>query len=311
MTETSRIELVRFEGGALSAIKRDGVGWLVLKPACEALGVDARGQQQRLERTPWAVACVMHATGADGKRYEMFCLRTDRVAMWLATIETSRIADPAARRRLELWQCNAAEALDRWMRGEVESVPTAASGIEDTLSQIRDGLDQIHKSYKALEQEVSKLRAGHGVLRAELQESRDDTRREYEELRRGLENLQSRVERESGSSVVKVLRSLRPSERATTISLMMEKRSSRSIASELGVTGRTVLNWQRIALLAPPVQAAMDTGEVPQHKMKRFFYPGKLGELVRALPYEEQLQVLAQFRAEHTRHRRKTNISVN
>lgn len=111
------IEPVPFLGGVLSALRSEGHGWLVLKQACEALGIDARGQQQRLERTAWATACVIHAVAADGRQREMFCLRADRVAMWLATIDVSRIADDEARQRLALWQCHAAEALDRWWRG--------------------------------------------------------------------------------------------------------------------------------------------------------------------------------------------------
>jgi hypothetical protein len=141
--EPPSIELVPFSGGTLSALRSDGAGWLVLKPACEALGVDARGQQQRLERTPWATACVMHAVGADGKRREMYCLRADRVAMWLATIDTARIADPEARQRLELWQCHAADALDRWARGRDPSAapqlpPEWRSIVDHTLNRARE-----------------------------------------------------------------------------------------------------------------------------------------------------------------------------
>ncbi|MFO0580510.1 MAG: phage antirepressor N-terminal domain-containing protein [Polyangia bacterium] len=111
------VQLVPFLGGTLSALRTEAQGWLVLKPACEALGIDAEAQRKRLERTAWATASIMEAVGADGRQREMYCLRSDRVAMWLATIDTARIADPEARQRLELWQCHAADALDRWARG--------------------------------------------------------------------------------------------------------------------------------------------------------------------------------------------------
>ncbi|MFO0578617.1 MAG: phage antirepressor N-terminal domain-containing protein [Polyangia bacterium] len=111
------VQLVPFLGGTLSALRTEAQGWLVLKPACEALGIDVTAQRKRLERTPWATAAIMTAVGADGRQREMYCLRSDRVAMWLATIDTARIADPEARQRLELWQCHAADALDRWARG--------------------------------------------------------------------------------------------------------------------------------------------------------------------------------------------------
>ena len=138
---SASVELVPIGADSLSVLRSNGTGWLVLKQACEALGVDAEGQRQRLAKLPWATACVMQAVGADGRNREMFCLRTDRVAMWLATIETSRIADPAARRRLELWQCNAAEALDRWFRGEQAQPaqePQVGPGVEARLSKLTD-----------------------------------------------------------------------------------------------------------------------------------------------------------------------------
>jgi hypothetical protein len=101
-------------------MRQNDRGWLVLKPACEALGIDAVRQRNEsvLVKAPWATASVIEAVGADGKQREMFCLRSDRVAMWLATIDTTRITDPAARQRLEVWQCEAAEALDKWWRGK-------------------------------------------------------------------------------------------------------------------------------------------------------------------------------------------------
>ena len=61
---------------------------------------------------------MITAVGADGRTREMFCLRSDKVAMWLATIDTSRIANDEARAKLVMWQCEAADALDRWVRGE-------------------------------------------------------------------------------------------------------------------------------------------------------------------------------------------------
>ena len=133
------IELVPFVGGTLSAMRQNDRGWLVLKPACEALGIDAEGQRQKLAKAPWAVACVIQATGADGKTYQMFCLRSDRVAMWLATIDTTRIADPEARQRLEVWQCEAADALDKWWRGKqniVAEQPRMVAMTEEDFARI-------------------------------------------------------------------------------------------------------------------------------------------------------------------------------
>lgn len=124
--DAPQVEMVPFAGGMLSALRSQGQGWLVLKPACELLGIDDGAQRRRLERTAWATGSIMDAVGADGRQREMFCLRSDRVAMWLATIDTGRITDPEARQRLETWQCHAADALDAWWRGPASFVPSPA-----------------------------------------------------------------------------------------------------------------------------------------------------------------------------------------
>lgn len=118
------VELVPFEGGQLPALRSQGQGWLVLKPACEALGLDHSSQRKRLERRAWATVDRIATVGADGKCREMCCLRSDRVAMWLATLDTGRVSDRVSRQRLEAWQCHAADALDSWHRQSAPAVPS-------------------------------------------------------------------------------------------------------------------------------------------------------------------------------------------
>jgi excisionase family DNA binding protein len=133
------IELVPFVGGTLSAMRQNDRGWLVLKPACEALGIDFSAQRKKLQEAAWATVAMTATVGADGKQREMYCLRSDRVAMWLATIDTTRITDPEARQRLEVWQCEAAEALDKWWRGKqniVAEQPRMVAMTEEDFARI-------------------------------------------------------------------------------------------------------------------------------------------------------------------------------
>ncbi len=116
--QVPQVELIKVGSDQLQGIRYEANGWLAVKSACEALGVDYSAQRQRLDRQAWATVGVIPSVGTDGRKREMFCLRADRVAMWLATIDTSRLANDAAREKLELWQCQAAEVLDRWVRGE-------------------------------------------------------------------------------------------------------------------------------------------------------------------------------------------------
>ena len=70
---------------------------IAIRPICEALGIDANGQKQRIERDEilGSVACVIHATGRDGKQYEMYCIPYKYVFGWLFSIDTSRVNEEA------------------------------------------------------------------------------------------------------------------------------------------------------------------------------------------------------------------------
>jgi prophage antirepressor-like protein len=46
------IELVPFHGDMLQAVRDERGGWAVLRTLCEALGLDANAQSQRLRRQP-------------------------------------------------------------------------------------------------------------------------------------------------------------------------------------------------------------------------------------------------------------------
>ena len=105
-------------GGVLDVLRQADGGWVCIVPLCDALGIQPRAQQKRLQRAPWAVASMMDGTATDGKIYQMYCLRADKLAMFLATLEVSRIRNAAARKRIAKYQKHAAAALDRWVRGK-------------------------------------------------------------------------------------------------------------------------------------------------------------------------------------------------
>lgn len=104
------------------------------------MGIDYNGQWKRLKNASWSVISIMEMTGADHKNYKMFCLRIDRVAMWLATIQTERIASLTARRKIEHYQEAAAEVLDRWFRGN-QAAPLVPAA--DAMTALRADLDRI------------------------------------------------------------------------------------------------------------------------------------------------------------------------
>lgn len=107
------LSLVRvpFKDGWIEAGRDEaGAVWVPLRRFCELLGLSVEGQQQRLRRQPWAVTRAMHATGPDGKQYEVVAVDDTTFAMWLATIQASRVK-PEVRPHLEEHQREAARAL--------------------------------------------------------------------------------------------------------------------------------------------------------------------------------------------------------
>ncbi len=68
-----------------------------IRPICEALGIDANGQKQRIERNEIlsSVACIIHATGKDGKTYEMYAIPYMYIFGWLFSIDTSKVNENA------------------------------------------------------------------------------------------------------------------------------------------------------------------------------------------------------------------------
>ena len=132
VNKQSAIEKIDFHGDVLEAVRQPNTNqtWVVLKRVCEALGVDALGQQQRLKKKAWAVTCMTHATGSDGKTYEMLCINLDSLPMWLATIETRRVAK-SVRPKLELYQRECAKVLrDHWLQDQPSE---RFNGIEEEL----------------------------------------------------------------------------------------------------------------------------------------------------------------------------------
>jgi hypothetical protein len=113
----SEIETIRIGDDEIHGVRGpDGAGYVVLRRACEVLGLDPSGQRQKLQGQPWATAETISAVAEDGKTRELFCLHADSVPMWLATLDASRCA-PGARDRIVRFQREAARVLADWAYG--------------------------------------------------------------------------------------------------------------------------------------------------------------------------------------------------
>ena len=136
-----------FHGDALSCIEQDGRLWVAVKPVCEALGIDNKGQQAKLSAKTWATMEIISTVGADAKAREMLCLDLDSLPMWLATIEPARVRE-AARPKLELYQKECARVLRDHFFGRRAAAPA------DPMAQIAQILARL---VEPLEERVRRL----------------------------------------------------------------------------------------------------------------------------------------------------------
>jgi hypothetical protein len=70
---------------------------VAIKPICEALGIDRKRQQDKINCHPIlsSVGGLKPLTGADGKIYEMYCLPLEYIFGWLFTINPANVNEDA------------------------------------------------------------------------------------------------------------------------------------------------------------------------------------------------------------------------
>lgn len=104
---------VPFHGDTIETVAKNDTWMASLRRMCENLGVDYKTQARKLKEKKWAVVVIMPTTGSDGKTYEMAMIDRRTMTMWLAGINPSKVK-PELREKIEAYQCEAADALDKY-----------------------------------------------------------------------------------------------------------------------------------------------------------------------------------------------------
>lgn len=112
---------VPFRGGFILAasgpVEGEGNRPVPLAPFCEALGIDAKSQRQKLRGKPWACEVIITSQiPGDDQARRVFCIPLRALPMWLATIHPGKVA-PSARPMLEAFQAEACDVLYRHFLG--------------------------------------------------------------------------------------------------------------------------------------------------------------------------------------------------
>jgi hypothetical protein len=113
---TTEIVRIPFQGSELLTVEVGGKPHVVLKPAFDAIGLDADQQIRKVQRQPWAGTGVTTVPTAGGPQ-QMVTADIRTFLMALATIPASRVAEHA-RPLLIAYQSEVADAIEAyWTQG--------------------------------------------------------------------------------------------------------------------------------------------------------------------------------------------------
>lgn len=161
------ITTVDFHGHQLWATKQGDDIYVALTPICNAMGIDARGQRQRIQRDPLLAegTSVIH-TPTPGGAQEMLCLRLDLLNGWLFGIDSSRIAEEK-RERVLLYKRECYAALAAHFQPHTFDAPDRARHTPQDLAQ--NHLDQLTASESLRQAEIYLRTHGKVAARAFLE----------------------------------------------------------------------------------------------------------------------------------------------
>jgi hypothetical protein len=130
----SEITTIRFDGDNLQTVREGERVWVVAKRVCEALGIEAHGQAEKLKEKAWACTQLICVHDTTGRLQETFCCDLDTLPMWLATIDVGRVR-PEAREKLIAYQRECARVLrDHFFGTRTSSVDLA--GLSEIAAQV-------------------------------------------------------------------------------------------------------------------------------------------------------------------------------
>lgn len=110
------LETIPFHGDNLLVAEIDEVPHIVLRPAFEAIGLDADRQIMNMKAQVWATTSVTAVVAADGKTRDMATADLRSFLMQLATIPASRVAEHV-RPKLVDYQCEVARVIEAHFTG--------------------------------------------------------------------------------------------------------------------------------------------------------------------------------------------------
>lgn len=165
---------VEFHGDTLETLLVGEEPSVVLKPICEGIGLDWRGQINRIKRDEVlsSVVAVTTTTGADGKSYQMLTLPLKMLNGWLFGISANRLK-PELKAKLTEYRRECFDALANYWQNGIAINPRAFKrGAGDVLTveeadMLRETLERDAKMlYTDSKQQGAFIRQGWSKLKA-------------------------------------------------------------------------------------------------------------------------------------------------
>jgi hypothetical protein len=128
---------IDFYGDTILAVEtEDGAHFVAVKPICERLGLDWKGQFAKLKADPdlWRYGVI--AMPSAGGTQETTCLPISKLAMWLASISPSRVK-PEIKDALIRYRNQAADVLDRHFRLRAKELSAELEEARETIERLR------------------------------------------------------------------------------------------------------------------------------------------------------------------------------
>lgn len=178
---------IPFMGDDLAAARTaEGAIYVTLPGMCRALGLNAQAQSRRVARTSAlakGLRLIPIDTGSGVKA--TYCLRVDRVALWLAGMETSRIK-PEYRAKIEAYQDELAPvAMQVFMRSlgvqpAPVTSPTVPAVTSAEIAEIRGQIADLYGVANLLQEHLAALlslpdQMGQALSMLEALSKRQDT----------------------------------------------------------------------------------------------------------------------------------------
>ena len=152
------VQIVKFvfDGDELAVASEEGKASLVIRRACEALGLSFPAQLKALRGSAATTVAMIATVAEDGRRRRLACLDIRLVPLWLARIHPSKVA-PHLRAKLIRYQREAAEVLADHFIGR--RGVTAQSTMPPEVIEALTALPLLAKAVVELRKDLESLRS--------------------------------------------------------------------------------------------------------------------------------------------------------